>query len=49
VTLAWVAAPATLRKATITKVPTNRVAMVSHPEEVVTIIETAAAALPVAT
>jgi pimeloyl-ACP methyl ester carboxylesterase len=35
--------------ATITEVPTNHVAMVSHPEEVVTIIETAAAAVPVAT
>jgi pimeloyl-ACP methyl ester carboxylesterase len=35
--------------ATTTEVPTNHVAMVSHPGEVVTIIETAAAAVPVAT
>jgi pimeloyl-ACP methyl ester carboxylesterase len=35
--------------ATTTEVPTNHVAMVSHPEEVVTMIETAAAAVPVAT
>jgi hypothetical protein len=34
--------------ATTTEVPTNHVAMVSHPEEVVTMIETAAAAVPVA-
>jgi len=32
-----------------TEVPTNHVAMVSHPDEVVTIIEMAAAAVPVAT
>ena len=32
-----------------TEVPTNHVAMVSHPDEVVTNIETAAAAVPVAT
>ena len=32
-----------------TEIPTNHVAMVSHPDEVVTIIETAAAAVPVAT
>jgi hypothetical protein len=37
------------RGATTTEVPTNHVAMVSHPDEVVTIIETAAAAVPVAT
>ena len=35
--------------ATTTEVPTNHVAMVSHPYEVVTTIETAAAAVPVAT
>ena len=35
--------------ATTTEVSTNHVAMVSHPEEVVTMIETAAAAVPVAT
>ena len=35
--------------ATTTEIPTNHVAMVSHPEEVVTMIETAAAAVPVAT
>ena len=35
--------------ATTTEVPTNHVAMVSHPDEVVTIIETAAAAVPVTT
>jgi len=35
--------------ATATEVPTNHVAMVSHPAEVVTIIETAAAAVQVAT
>jgi hypothetical protein len=35
--------------ATTTEVPTNHVAMVSHPGEVVTMIETAAAAVPVAT
>jgi pimeloyl-ACP methyl ester carboxylesterase len=35
--------------ATTTEVPTNHVAMVSHPDEVVTMIETAAAAVPVAT
>jgi pimeloyl-ACP methyl ester carboxylesterase len=35
--------------ATTTEVATNHVAMVSHPEEVVTMIETAAAAVPVAT
>jgi hypothetical protein len=35
--------------ATTTEVPTNHVAMVSHPDEVVTIIETAAAAVPIAT
>jgi hypothetical protein len=35
--------------ATTTEIPTNHVAMVSHPEEVVTIIETAAEAVPVAT
>jgi pimeloyl-ACP methyl ester carboxylesterase len=35
--------------ATTTEVPTNHVAMVSHPEEVVAMIETAAAAVPVAT
>jgi pimeloyl-ACP methyl ester carboxylesterase len=34
--------------ATTTEVSTNHVAMVSHPEEVLTIIETAAAAVPVA-
>jgi hypothetical protein len=34
--------------ATTTEVPTNHVAMVSHPGEVVTMIETAAAAMPVA-
>jgi pimeloyl-ACP methyl ester carboxylesterase len=34
--------------AATTEVPTNHVAMVSHPDEVVTIIETAAAAVPVA-
>ena len=34
--------------ATTTEVPTNHVAMVSHPDEVVTMIETAAAAVPVA-
>ena len=32
-----------------TEVPTNHVAMVSHPDEVVAMIETAAAAVPVAT
>ena len=32
-----------------TKISTNHVAMVSHPEEVVAMIETAAAAMPVAT
>jgi pimeloyl-ACP methyl ester carboxylesterase len=35
--------------ATTTEVATNHVAMVSHPDEVVTMIETAAAAVPVAT
>jgi pimeloyl-ACP methyl ester carboxylesterase len=35
--------------ATTTEVSTNHVAMVSHPEDVVTMIETAAAAVPVAT
>jgi pimeloyl-ACP methyl ester carboxylesterase len=35
--------------ATTTEVPTNHVAMVSHPDEVVTMIRTAAAAVPVAT
>jgi pimeloyl-ACP methyl ester carboxylesterase len=35
--------------ATTTEVPTNHVAMVSHPDEVVTMIEMAAAAVPVAT
>jgi pimeloyl-ACP methyl ester carboxylesterase len=35
--------------ATTTVVATNHVAMVSHPDEVVTIIETAAAGVPVAT
>jgi pimeloyl-ACP methyl ester carboxylesterase len=35
--------------ATTTEVSTNHVAMVSHPDEVVTMIETAAAAVPVAT
>src|SRR5512133_1871475 len=35
--------------ATTVDVPTNHVAMVSHPGEVVTMIETAAAAVPVAT
>ncbi len=35
--------------ATTTEIATNHVAMVSHPDEVVTIIETAAAAVPVAT
>jgi hypothetical protein len=35
--------------ATTTEVPTNHVEMVSHPDEVVTIIRTAAAAVPVAT
>ena len=35
--------------ATTTEVSTNHVAMVSHPDDVVTIIETAAAAVPVAT
>jgi pimeloyl-ACP methyl ester carboxylesterase len=35
--------------ATPTEVPTNHVAMVSHPDEVVTMIEMAAAAVPVAT
>src|SRR5438045_1072827 len=35
--------------ATTSEVPTNHVAMVSHPDEVVTMIETAAAALPVTT
>jgi hypothetical protein len=35
--------------ATTTEVQTNHVAMVSHPEEVVTIIETAAVAVPVTT
>jgi pimeloyl-ACP methyl ester carboxylesterase len=35
--------------ATTTEVPTNHVAMVSHPDEVVMMIETAAAAVPVAT
>jgi len=35
--------------ASTTEVSTNHVAMVSHPEEVVTMIETAAAAVPVAT
>jgi pimeloyl-ACP methyl ester carboxylesterase len=33
--------------ATTTEVPTNHVAMVSHPDEVVTIIETAASAVPI--
>jgi hypothetical protein len=35
--------------ATTTEVSTNHVVMVSHPDEVVTMIETAAAAVPVAT
>jgi pimeloyl-ACP methyl ester carboxylesterase len=35
--------------AATTEVPTNHVAMVSHPDEVVMRIETAAAAVPVAT
>lgn len=35
--------------ATTTEIATNHVAMVSHPDEVVTIIETAAEAVPVAT
>jgi pimeloyl-ACP methyl ester carboxylesterase len=35
--------------ATTTEVSTNHVAMVSHPEEVVTMIEAAAAAVPIAT
>jgi Alpha/beta hydrolase family len=35
--------------ATTTEVSTNHVAMVSHPGEVVTMIETAAAAVPAAT
>jgi hypothetical protein len=35
--------------ATTTEAPTNHVAMVSHPGEVVTMIKTAAAAVPVAT
>ena len=35
--------------ATTTEVPTNHVAMVSHPDDVVAMIETAAAAVPVAT
>jgi hypothetical protein len=35
--------------ATTTEVATNHVAMVSHPDEVVTMIEAAAAAVPVAT
>jgi pimeloyl-ACP methyl ester carboxylesterase len=35
--------------ATTTEVPTNHVAMVSHPDDVVTMIETAAAAVPIAT
>ena len=35
--------------AATTEVATNHVAMVSHPEEVVATIETAAAAVPVAT
>jgi pimeloyl-ACP methyl ester carboxylesterase len=35
--------------AATTEVPTNHVAMVSHPDEVVTMIEMAAAAVPVAT
>jgi pimeloyl-ACP methyl ester carboxylesterase len=34
--------------ATTTEVTTNHVAMVSHPDEVVAVIETAAAAVPVA-
>jgi len=33
--------------AATTEAPTNHVAMVSHPDEVVTIIETAAVAVPV--
>ena len=35
--------------AATTEVPTNHVAMVSHPDEVVAMIEMAAAAVPVAT
>jgi pimeloyl-ACP methyl ester carboxylesterase len=35
--------------ATVTEIQTSHVAMVSHPDDVVTLIETAAAAVPVAT
>jgi pimeloyl-ACP methyl ester carboxylesterase len=35
--------------ATTVDVPTNHVAMVSHPDDVLKLIETAAAAVPVAT
>ena len=35
--------------AATTEVSTNHVAMVSHPDDVVTMIEAAAAAVPVAT